>query len=68
MYYACKDCRKKVYRDASTGDWKCDRCNKYFEESEPTYNLCVKISDPTGSMFVDFFADKAQAIFPELPV
>jgi len=56
---ACKECWKKVFRDIVTGDWKCDWCNWFFEEADPTFMLLVKLSDCTGSIFVNFYADMA---------
>ena len=40
-YMACKECRKKVIRDISSGDWRCDRCNKTYDDADATYMLLV---------------------------
>ena len=56
-YMACRECRKKVFRDNSTGDWRCDRCNKTYEEADPTYMLLVKLTDGTDFIYVNFYAD-----------
>lgn len=66
-YMACKECWKKVYRDISLGDWRCDRCNKTYEEADATYMLLVKIADSTDFMFVNIYSDQAQQLLDGFP-
>lgn len=59
VYNACTECRKKVYKDIASGDWRCDRCNQTYEAAIPTYMLLAKLSDCSDSMFVNFYSDQA---------
>lgn len=47
FYLACPSCKKKVL-DEHNG-YKCERCDKIFQDAVPTYNFAVRISDFTDS-------------------
>ena len=47
FYLACPACKKKVMDDYS--GYKCERCEKVYEQAVPTYNFAVRISDFTDS-------------------
>ncbi len=52
MYNACPDCRKKV-QDEPAG-YRCENCNKIHTNMVPTYMLTAKISDLSGSIYIQF--------------
>ena len=47
FYLACPSCKKKVINDFNS--YKCERCDKAYQEAVPTYNFAVRISDFTDS-------------------
>jgi DNA-directed RNA polymerase subunit RPC12/RpoP len=47
FYWACPACKKKVINDFNS--YKCERCDKAYQEAVPTYNFAVRISDFTDS-------------------
>jgi len=52
MYDACPVCRKKV-QDEPAG-YRCENCNKIHSTRVPTYMLTAKISDLSGSIYIQF--------------
>ena len=52
MYDACPDCRKKV-QDEPAG-YRCENCNKTHSTMVPTYMMNAKISDLSGSIYIQF--------------
>lgn len=53
MYYiSCPDCRRKVI-DEGHG-FRCENCNKTQPTMIPTYMLTAKVSDVSGSLFIQF--------------
>ena len=62
VYQACPECRKKVSRDYSTGHWRCERCNKTYEDSTATWMILVRLTDCSGDISCNFYADQAKSI------
>ena len=60
MYNACPDCRKKVL-DEPAG-YRCENCNKTHSRMIPTYMLSAKISDLSGSMYIQFARELGDVI------
>ena len=60
FYNACKECKRKVTQDQS--GWKCENCDKYFEECVPTYMLLAKVSDLSDSCYVNFYREAGNTI------
>ena len=52
IYNACPDCRKKV-QDMAAG-YSCEHCNKVHTTMVPTYMMSAKVSDLSGSLFIQF--------------
>jgi hypothetical protein len=52
FYLSCPDCRRKVIEDV-TG-YRCENCNKTQSRMIPTYMLTAKLSDVSGSLFIQF--------------
>jgi len=48
FYMGCKACKKKVF-DVEDG-YRCEKCNKNYDEAVPTYNFTVKVTDNTDSI------------------
>lgn len=67
-YLACpnEDCRRKVQENDGTVDtqnrYRCDSCNRGFDECQPTYMLLAKIADFSDSVYVNFYRQQAETI------
>lgn len=48
FYLACPTCKKKVTDDGQ--GYRCENCNKVYEDAVPTYNFSYKVSDCSGTM------------------
>ena len=57
FYLACptESCKKKVMEE-STG-WRCENCNRTYNNCVPTYMLSAKISDLSDCFFVNFYSN-----------
>lgn len=62
-YAACQTegCNKKV-NEFSEGQWKCEKCEKYWEAPKYRYVMSVNVSDHTGQIWLSCFDDVGQAI------
>ncbi|MCI23488.1 replication protein A 70 kDa dna-binding subunit-like, partial [Trifolium medium] len=56
-----RKCNKKVIRSVDT-KWKCNRCNKEFEECDYRYILQAQILDDTGITWVTAFQEAGEEI------
>jgi hypothetical protein len=63
IYMACPEDKKRVQRDFDKEEWYCERCNIYYSKPVPTYMVSAKISDPSGAIFVSFYAEQAEQLF-----
>ncbi|RWS26554.1 Replication protein A 70 kDa DNA-binding subunit-like protein [Leptotrombidium deliense] len=63
IYLACPTagCKKKV-TDMNNGYYKCDKCNKNFEDYEPRLILGLAISDFGGELWITLFHEDAEKI------
>ncbi|KAJ2348518.1 Replication factor A protein 1, partial [Coemansia sp. RSA 2618] len=52
---ASEDCNKKVVEDASTGQWRCEKCDKSFAAPEHRFIFSVNVSDETGQNWLQCF-------------
>ena len=48
FYLACQNCRKKVFDEGSS--YRCDNCDKSFDDAMPVYNFSVLVSDCSSSL------------------
>ena len=60
FYLACPDCRRKVIDDG-TG-YRCESCDKSFNDCQPTYMLSAKISDFSSSIYISFCRELGDTI------
>lgn len=60
VYQSCPDCRRKVVDDMA--GFRCENCNKVHTSSVPTYMLTAKLSDVSGSLFIQFPRDLGDSI------
>jgi len=51
-YPACPECKKKVIEAGAGGGWRCERCNKTFDDCNHTYNFSVLLGDFTSAYYV----------------
>lgn len=59
FYQACPNdsCKKKVVEDM--GSYRCENCNKNYDNFKPSYFMSAKISDFTDSVYVSFSNETA---------
>ena len=62
FYMACETCKKKVYPSDMGHGYRCESCNRQFENANPTYNFSVKISDCSGSIALSCFGEIGETI------
>eukprot|EP01016_Furgasonia_blochmanni_P055645 TRINITY_DN9349_c0_g1_i2.p1 TRINITY_DN9349_c0_g1~~TRINITY_DN9349_c0_g1_i2.p1 ORF type:complete len:626 (+),score=89.93 TRINITY_DN9349_c0_g1_i2:134-2011(+) len=60
-YQACRVCHKKVVEEAD--GWRCENCGKVHKECITRYLLTAKITDSSGSMFVNVYDQAGIEIF-----
>lgn len=60
-YPACQteNCNRKVIEQAD-GSWRCEKCNKSFQEPDYRYVLTLSIVDQSGQLWVTLFNETAQ--------
>lgn len=63
VYMACPDDKKKLHKDPIKDEYYCGRCNRVYTEPVPTYMVTAKLSDPSGPLFVSFYAEQAEQLF-----
>lgn len=63
-YNACPDCHRKV-QDEPAG-YRCEHCNKIHMTMVPTYMLTAKVSDLSGSLYVQFPRELGEPIMAGL--
>lgn len=61
-YLACPDenCKRKVIEEGN--GYKCEHCNKTYDNCSPTYMLLAKISDLSDSIYVNFYREQGNQI------
>ena len=68
FYLACPEdsCRRKVQENDGTFEsrmkYRCESCNKCFDDAFPTYMLLARIADFSDSVFVNFYRQQAETI------
>ncbi|KAJ2610048.1 Replication factor A protein 1 [Coemansia sp. RSA 1365] len=62
-YPACvsPDCNKKVIEDSS-GQWRCEKCQRSFAAPEYRYLFSLNVSDETGQNWLQCFNDSGELI------
>lgn len=62
-YDACiePNCNKKVFGE--NGGYRCERCNKTFDESNTRFLVRASIGDQSGQIWVTLFDEMAQKLF-----
>ena len=60
FYLACPTCRKKVSDDGV--GYRCENCNKVYDNAVPTYNFSYKISDCSGTLILQCLAESGDVI------
>mmetsp|Transcript_31958 Transcript_31958/g.31352 ORF Transcript_31958/g.31352 Transcript_31958/m.31352 type:complete len:294 (+) Transcript_31958:191-1072(+) len=63
VYMACPDDKKKLHKDPIKNEFYCGRCNTVYTEPVPTFMVTAKLSDPSGPIFVSFYAEQAEQLF-----
>lgn len=67
-YLACpeENCRRKVVENdgmnGQSGKYKCDHCNRTYDNCSPTYMLLARIADFSDSVYVNFYRGQADTI------
>ncbi|KAJ1955977.1 Replication factor A protein 1 [Dipsacomyces acuminosporus] len=63
-YPACptQDCNKKVVEDQTTGQWRCERCERSFAAPDYRYIFSANVSDETGQNWLQCFNEIGQQI------
>lgn len=65
-YPACPECKKKLLNEGESGfgggggdagNWRCERCNKHFQEPNWTYNLSLKLGDHSDIVYVSLLGE-----------
>jgi replication factor A1 len=59
-YLACTVCKKKVSDEG--GVYRCEGCQKTYEEVNPTYNFSFKFSDISDNSFINCLGESGEAI------
>ncbi|KAJ2120471.1 Replication factor A protein 1 [Coemansia sp. RSA 720] len=59
---ASPDCSKKVIEDASTGQWRCEKCERSFASPEYRYIFSVNVSDETGQNWLQCFNEVGEQL------
>ncbi|KAJ1942092.1 Replication factor A protein 1 [Linderina macrospora] len=64
-YPACSspDCNKKVIEDPSTGQWRCEKCQKSFPAPNHRFLFAINVSDETGQSWLQCFNDIGEQLF-----
>lgn len=65
IYNSCPVCRKKV-QDEPAG-YRCEQCDKIHSTMIATYMLTAKISDLSGSIYVQFPRELGEPIMNGMP-
>ncbi|KAI9014187.1 putative RFA1 protein [Hyaloraphidium curvatum] len=62
-YPACptETCNKKL-NEEGPNNWRCEKCQKFFEAPNWRYIMSCSVSDHTGQMWLSAFNETAQAI------
>lgn len=65
IYKSCPVCRKKI-RDEPAG-YFCEQCDKIYPTMIPTYMFTAKISDLSGSIYVQFLTELGEPLMNGMP-
>ena len=60
FYLACPSCKKKVTDDGK--GYRCESCDKSYEDAVPTYNFSFKVQDCSGSMILGCLGEAGENI------
>ena len=58
FYLACPTCKKKVIDDGN--GYRCENCNKSYQDAIPTYNFSFKVQDCSGSATLQCLGDSGE--------
>ncbi|KAJ2792775.1 Replication factor A protein 1, partial [Coemansia guatemalensis] len=63
-YPACAspDCNKKMIEDSTSGQWRCEKCQRSFAAPEYRYLFSLNVSDETGQNWLQCFNDSGELI------
>ncbi|KAJ1931440.1 Replication factor A protein 1 [Kickxella alabastrina] len=63
-YPACpgEGCNKKITEDQSSGQWRCEKCQRSYPAPEYRYIFSVNVSDETGQTWLQCFSDIGEQI------
>ncbi|KAI8320558.1 replication factor-a protein [Martensiomyces pterosporus] len=58
-YPSCpaESCNKKVVEDQTTGQWRCEKCERSYPAPEYRYIFSINVSDETGQNWLQCFND-----------
>lgn len=61
LYYnACEDCNRKVTKEEDI--YRCEKCNKEFNDCNARYILRLQVADCTGQTYVSCFDKEGEAL------
>ena len=61
MYYlSCPTCKKKVIDEA--GGYRCEKCQKTFNEAIPIYNFAFRLNDFTNGLILQCLGEVGEQI------
>ncbi|CAI5756802.1 unnamed protein product [Candida verbasci] len=56
-------CNKKLIEQTNDGTWRCERCEKNYDQPTWRYIINCSIVDSTGQMWVTLFDEQAKKLF-----
>ena len=60
FYLACPACKKKVLDDGS--GYRCESCNKTYQDAMPTYNFSFKVQDCSGETILQCLGESGEQV------
>ncbi|KAJ2726640.1 Replication factor A protein 1 [Coemansia sp. Benny D115] len=63
-YPACpgEGCNKKVTEDLSSGQWRCEKCERTYPAPEYRYIFSVNVTDETGQAWLQCFSEVGEKV------
>ncbi|KAG8937310.1 Replication factor A protein 1 [Tulasnella sp. 418] len=63
MYTACpaEKCNKKV-NETSSGDWRCEKCDRSYPQPDHRYLMAISVADHTGQLWLQAFNEVGQQV------
>lgn len=58
-YCACPECKKKVFGNDNGDGWRCEKCDRTYENCNYTYVMSGTMMDHTGNSWFSFFNESA---------